>query len=156
MAKFRSYAWDPLLIVSQMLAMQAAFYFGLATIMYFLSILQIEEISLDRIFISRNKDSLDFVTLFAYITNCFVTAVGLWYIVQRSKQCLDFTVTIHFWHFVLTCLCVGFPRVASWWGLTFVSCVVTTVLGEYLCRRTELEEIPIISSRGVGGPSDNP
>eukprot|EP00116_Pleurobrachia_bachei_P003586 sb/3463848/ len=66
--------------------MQAAFYSGLATIMYFLAILQIEEISLDRIFISKNKDSLDFVTLFAYITNCFVTAVALWYHKDRGMS----------------------------------------------------------------------
>ena len=147
MASFRSYAWDPLLIVSQMIAMQSTFYFGLGTIMYFLAFLHVEEISLDRIFISKKGEMLDLVTLFAYITNCFISAVGLWYVVTRSKQCLDFTVTIHFWHFVITCIYAGFPTLASWWGLTLVSCIVTTFLGEYLCRYTELEEIPLVGAR---------
>ena len=156
MAQFRNYSWDPLLIISQMLAMQCTFYFGLGTVMYLLAFLHVEDISLDRIFISKKGDMLDLVTLFAYVTNCFITAVGLWYIVQRSKQCLDFTVTIHFWHFVLTCLYTGFPTLLSWWLLTLVSCIVSTFLGEYLCRYTELEEIPLVGVRTTNTISDNP
>ena len=156
MAGFRSYAWDPLLIISQMIAMQSIFYFGIGTIMYLLAFFHFEEISLDRIFISKRSEMLDTVTLFAYISNCIITAVGLWYVVQRSKQCLDFTVTIHFWHFIFTFCYVGFPTLASWWGLTLVSCILTTFVGEYLCRYTELEEIPIVGTRNCNNNNSVP
>lgn len=156
MAQFRSYSWDPLLIISQMIAMQCVFYFGLGTIMYFLAFLHVEEISLDRIFISTNDEVLDMATYFAYISNCFITAIGVWYIVQRSKQCLDFTVTVHFWHLVITCFYVGFPKRMSWWLLTAMSCTLSTFLGEYLCRYTELEEIPLVGTRTNSGNDENP
>ena len=146
-SKFRSYAWDPLLILAQMIAMQSVFYFGLGTVMYSLAFFQIEEISLDRIFIRKPGLKLDVITMCAHITNAIITSVGLWYIIQRSKLCLDFTATIHLFHLIITFLYAEFPSFTSWWVLTIISAVITTCLGEYLCRKTELEDIPIMGGR---------
>ncbi len=78
------------------------------------------------------------------LSSSFCRALGLWYIVRRTKQCLDFTATVHFFHFII-CWCVNgyFPNTVSWWLVTTIAIIIMTVLGEFLCMRTELKAIPL-------------
>ena len=51
------------------------------------------------------------------------------------------------------------PTAVSWWLAQIVCVALMTVLGEYLCMRTELKAIPVsigglASSLGVGPKSD--
>jgi hypothetical protein len=72
--------------------------------------------------------------------------LGLVSVVERSKKCLDFTVTTFAVHF-LVCFCTfGIPLSLSWWVVMLVTFVLMDVLGEWLCMRQELREIP----RGAG------
>uniref|UniRef100_A0A914VTD5 Protein SYS1 homolog n=1 Tax=Plectus sambesii TaxID=2011161 RepID=A0A914VTD5_9BILA len=90
------------------------------------------------------RDSGGAKLLAAYGCNALICAVGLWYFVQRAKQCLDFAFTVHFWHLLFVWLYNRiFPSYLSWWLLQIVCVAVTTVLGEYLCLRTELKAIPV-------------
>ena len=73
-----------------------------------------------------------------------VSGVGLWYVVQRTRQCWDFATTMYVLHTVL-CIAVngGLAGTASWWLTTVIAAIVTTVLAESLCMRTEMKLIPL-------------
>lgn len=67
-----------------------------------------------------------------------------------SLQSLDFAATVHILHFLL-CLCYGgFPLSWAWWVTTITSVIVMTLVGEWLCWRTELKAIPLSEGGGRG------
>ncbi|KAG0415674.1 hypothetical protein HPB47_007157 [Ixodes persulcatus] len=73
-----------------------------------------------------------------------VRSVGLWYFVQRTKQCLDFSCTVHVYHLLACWVYNGaFPHTLSWWLLNTACVTVTCVCGEFLCIRTEMKAIPL-------------
>ncbi|RLN72445.1 hypothetical protein BBJ28_00010736, partial [Nothophytophthora sp. Chile5] len=89
------------------------------------------------------------------LKNCFavmvagvVSAVCLALFVERAKKCLDFGVTLYFLDFLAQCFyAVGpreFPKMWDWWLVHLVAMGVTILLGEYMCSRRELEEIPMV------------
>lgn len=71
-------------------------------------------------------------------------------VVERAKKCLDFTATLYFLHFLFCLAFRGFPSSLEWWVLNFMGLVLMAVLGEWLCLRRELREIPLVSGLGVG------
>ena len=72
------------------------------------------------------------------------SSLGMWWVVRRTKQCLDFTVTMHFLHLVVVWIYNGMlPNTVSWWVVEAVGMVVTCVCAEFLCMRTELAAIPV-------------
>jgi hypothetical protein len=80
----------------------------------------------------------------AFVLNALTGAIGLWYVVKRTKQCLDFTATVHFFHLLACWVFNGwFPNTLSWWLVNVVCTIIMTVLGEFLCMRTELKAIPL-------------
>ncbi|PRD31860.1 UNVERIFIED_CONTAM: Sys1 [Trichonephila clavipes] len=123
---FRYFVWDPFLIVSQIITIQAIFYglLGLWVSKFF---------TIENVLVFKNF-------------NC--SSSVLWYFVQRTKLCLDFTVTAHLIHL---CLCwwysSAFPSTFSWWLLNIICVTVTCVCAEFLCMRTEMKAIPL--SMGV-------
>lgn len=148
--QFRSYVWDPVLISSQIALMQFIYYGCLGLWMALLDLLIHYSPSLDQLF---NYELLGFssvhgrVTMMAFILNSLTCALGLLYFIRRGKQCLDFTVTVHLFH-VLGCwiYTAHFPSTITWWLLMFVCIGLMAVTGEYLCLRTELNEIPLSSA----------
>lgn len=75
------------------------------------------------------------------------SALGLLYFIRRGKQCLDFTVTVHFFH-LLGCWIYNshFPSTLTWWLVHIVCTALMAAIGEYLCMRIELREIPLNSA----------
>lgn len=68
----------------------------------------------------------------------------IWRIVNRSKQCLDFTVTVYVYHIVICWIYVGsFPSSLSFWLVVVLCATAMTILSEYLCMRSALKEIPL-------------
>ena len=86
-----------------------------------------------------------------WLIKCYrCSALSLWYIVKRTKQCLDFTLTVHLIHFIICCIYNSrVPTSMSWWITNIVVIVIMTVLGEFLCMRTEMKEIPLGTSSKV-------
>jgi len=78
--------------------------------------------------------------------SAFAGSIALWYFVKRAKQCLDFTCSMHFFHLIGCCIYRSFPTTVSWWLIQLVCITLMVVLGEYLCMRTEMREIPLIGS----------
>ncbi|XP_067934861.1 protein SYS1 homolog [Watersipora subatra] len=153
---FRSSVWDPSLIISQILCVQASYYLSLGIWIVLLDLVvmteQIEtQLSLGQIY---NFDSFQLKNgigvLCAYMLNAITGGISLWYIVKRTKHCLDFTVTVHLIHFIVCCIYNSrMPSSVSWWITSIVVIVIMTVLGEFLCMRTEMKEIPLGTSGKV-------
>ena len=81
------------------------------------------------------------MVIFGYL---MVSAI-LPYVVERSRKCLDFVLTISFVHFGLTWISHGFPFSLPWWCLVIGGTTVSTLIGEYLCLREEQREIKMNS-----------
>ena len=65
-------------------------------------------------------------------------------IVEKSKKCLDFSFTLFVVHFFIVCFYDGFPGTWDWWIVHIISMVVMVLLGEYLCAKKEMEDIPLL------------
>jgi hypothetical protein len=78
--------------------------------------------------------------------NFSFSALAILYIVGRYKQCLDFSITIHLYHF-LACWVYNsqYPRVFSWYVTQFFCIVIMTILSEHLSKKNELRNIPLTS-----------
>lgn len=95
------------------------------------------------------KYSLIDKTIFVFHDSC--SALGLWLFIRRGKQCLDFVVTVHFFH-MIGCWIYNahLPSALSWWLVNVACMALMAVIGEYLCMRTELRAIPVNT-----GPKSN-
>lgn len=81
-----------------------------------------------------------FVILLASV----VGSVFLTIVVGKSKKCLDFSITLFLFHFISTFAYGGFPYHFDWWIVNIVGTILMVVLGEYLCSRREMEDIPLL------------
>jgi hypothetical protein len=145
MAVFRSYVWDPVLLIAQIITMQCVFYVCLGAWLFLID----STLGLDRSVhqLLDHKEVADFYngrsTMLASSLNCLTCAIGLRTVIGRSKQCFDFTTTIYFFHVILTWTYSGIPSHWGWWVLNGVCLALTTVLGEFLCMRAEMSAIPV-------------
>jgi protein SYS1 len=65
-------------------------------------------------------------------------------IVEKSKKCLDFSVTLFLLHLLLCTVYDGLPAVLDWWIVHVLATIIMVVLGEYVCSRRELDDIPLL------------
>ncbi|BES87515.1 Integral membrane protein S linking to the trans Golgi network [Nesidiocoris tenuis] len=153
--QFRNTAWDPILIVSQIVAVQSVFYLTLGVWLLALDFVVGTSRSLDHVFKYQeihSRDSIGKLVIVAFLLNALTGAVSLWCLVQRTKLCLDFACTVHFLHLILCWIYNGyFPVSLFWWVLNIVSAGIMCICGELLCMRTELKAIPLSSPPKVVG-----
>ncbi|CAI4221211.1 unnamed protein product [Auanema sp. JU1783] len=145
MSSFRSFIWDPTLLISQMFAVQTSFYTVECVCMLAYSTITSYDPSVSHIFSLQPSRIMALIQLIGSVSCAFALSI----IVQRAKQCLDFTCTLHFFHLVFCIIFNGsIPTFIFWWLLQIGSAVICTVLGEYLCMVSESKEIKL-----GGGPS---
>ncbi|KAG8188885.1 hypothetical protein JTE90_014945 [Oedothorax gibbosus] len=147
---FRYTVWDPLLIISQIVTIQAIFYVSLGVWIFLTDIISGHGQSLDQIFLHKIisvKDLQGRCLAGSFILNSLCCSLSLWYFVQRTKLCLDYSVTTHVLH-LLGCWAYSghFPSSLTWWLLNVVCVTITCVCGEFLCMRTEMRAIPLSMS----------
>jgi protein SYS1 len=75
-----------------------------------------------------------------YHNRSFLLAV----IVEKSKKCLDFSVTLFLLHLLLCTVYNGLPTALEWWIVHVLATIAMVVLGEYICSRRELDDIPLL------------
>mmetsp|Transcript_10743 Transcript_10743/g.29642 ORF Transcript_10743/g.29642 Transcript_10743/m.29642 type:complete len:204 (-) Transcript_10743:1478-2089(-) len=140
-------AFNPKLIFSQIVAMQClhyvvlGFFFGVNNLLYGNSI------TIDRIFTDRylNLWSIGgWADNFAVVLSCLCGSVLLAIIVEKSKKCLDFCVTLFLIHLLVCTLYNGIPATWDWWIIHIFSTIAMILLGEYVCSQRELDEIPLL------------
>jgi len=66
-------------------------------------------------------------------------------VVEKSRKCLDFGSTTYLLHLFVCSATREVPSSWDWWVVHVVGLVVMVVLGEYLCSRVEMRDIPLVS-----------
>jgi len=137
--------FDPVLICLQIAALQCFYYLAMGTLWGIMHVMFSSPVSLDHFFTAKY---VNFVTLSGWVEATSVllcSVVGAYllsFVVERAKKCVDFTFTLFFLHVCVSTFYYQFPLVWEWWLVQVVSSVVMATLGEYLCARSELQDIP--------------
>ncbi|XP_027344415.1 protein SYS1 homolog isoform X1 [Abrus precatorius] len=142
--------WDPWLIVAQIVCLQCLYYITLGFLLFILVGTRDSRMSLVYFF--------DFVTITtstitgwcviaSFLLTSFAGAVYMLYLIQRAKKCLDFSATLYIVHLFICIVYGGWPSSLTWWVVNVTGIAVMALLGEYLCIRRELREIPITRYR---------
>ena len=66
-------------------------------------------------------------------------------IIEKSKKVLDFGVTLFLIHLMACVIYNGLPRTWDWWIIHILGTIVMILLGEYLCSKKELDDIPLLT-----------
>ncbi|ONK59410.1 uncharacterized protein A4U43_C08F6140 [Asparagus officinalis] len=91
------------------------------------------------------------VTGWCAIVSFFLSSAAgagyMFYLVERAKKCLDFSATLYLVHLFLCIIYGGWPSSITWWIVNFTCLALMALLGERLCIKRELREIPITRLR---------
>eukprot|EP01112_Ceratiomyxa_fruticulosa_P007894 TRINITY_DN2057_c0_g1_i1.p1 TRINITY_DN2057_c0_g1~~TRINITY_DN2057_c0_g1_i1.p1 ORF type:complete len:208 (+),score=24.12 TRINITY_DN2057_c0_g1_i1:160-783(+) len=153
---FYSSIWDPRLIVGQIITIQCVFYLSLGGFLLAFDSLLGHSLTFTQIFSYKATsvhNTYGRITIFGTLFCSISGAFGLLYIVERSKKCLDHTATCWLVHIIGCWIYDGFPRGWTWWIVNATCLVFMAVMGEYLCMRREMLEIPL--TRPLGSRSTN-
>ncbi|CAG8602084.1 186_t:CDS:2, partial [Diversispora eburnea] len=87
---------------------------------------------------------------FAWISNSVVGIYLLVRLIQRARLVLDFSLTLHFFHLLITSYYSGHvPTTFIWWALNVTTCCIMIFGGELYCMKKEMEPI-LLNEDGVG------
>ena len=144
---YQTNVFDPWLIVSQIICVQGLYYASLSFLLFLCSLFSSVPLSIDQVFdplvLVTLKSPAGRVALFAFLANAAVLgAFHLYVVVERAKKCLDHAATVHLLHFFLCALLRGVPSRAMWYVVVTLATVSMSVLGERLCMKKELRNIP--------------
>ncbi|KAG6382219.1 hypothetical protein SASPL_158149 [Salvia splendens] len=134
-------AWDPWLIVAQIVCLQCLYYLTLGLCLSVLVAPRVSKMSLVYFF--------DFATVtdWGVIASSFLTSIAgagvLVYLVERTRKCLDFSSTLYIIHLFICLLYGGWPSTITWWVVNITGLAVMVLLGEHLCKKRELRDIPV-------------
>lgn len=82
--------------------------------------------------------------ILAHLGNSIIGAYLLKTFVERSKSCLDFSITYYVIHFILVWFySKSIPDTFTWYIINIISACIMCVMAEVLCRREEMLSIPI-------------
>ncbi|GJD12729.1 Protein SYS1 [Galdieria sulphuraria] len=94
----------------------------------------------------KTSTAQGFLVPCAFLLNSVWMAAWLLIIVKRAKKCLDFVITMYLLHFVFCTGFYSFPYSWSWWLFMLIQVSISTLLGERLCMKRELQDIMLIPS----------
>ncbi|KAM3699837.1 hypothetical protein ACJW31_05G056000 [Castanea mollissima] len=142
--------WDPWLIVAQILCLQCLYYLSLGVFLTFLVGTRVSRMSLVYFF-DYAAVTTSTVTGWCVITSFLLSSLAgagiMLYLIERAKKCLDFSATVYIIHLFICIIYGGWPSSITWWVLNGTGVAVMALLGEYLCIKRELREIPITRLR---------
>ncbi|CAH2080428.1 unnamed protein product [Thlaspi arvense] len=156
-------AWDPWLILAQIVCLQCLYYLTLGVFMTLLVGTRVSRLSLVYFFdyatvaasivtgwcviaafLLSSLAEYTFAYLLIFTFFFFSTrAVYLLYLIERAKKCLDFAATVYIIHLFICIAYGGWPSSMTWWVVNGIGLAIMSLLGEYLCVKRELREIPI-------------
>ncbi|KAL7514889.1 hypothetical protein ACHAXN_012163 [Cyclotella atomus] len=139
--------FNPRLILSQIASLQSFHYLILGLVFQINHVLFATSITIDRIFTAKYLDvwtAAGWIDNAAVLLSSIIGSVMLAIIVEKSKKCLDFSVTLFIIHIILCSIYGGFPSTWDWWIIHIMGMIVMVVLGEYLCSKKELSDIPLL------------
>ena len=141
---FYANVFDPKLVIAQIIAMQCLSYLSLSALIWLFHELFATPFTLDQIFDYRSvgwDTPSSAAASAAILLNSLLIGVQMSFIVERAKKCLDFAFTLYFIHFLASWKIAGFPLDWRWWGVHIVAMILSSICGEFLCMKKELQEI---------------
>lgn len=147
---WRSWVWDPWLLLAELVGLQGLFYASLSILLTSLDWLWGRRRSLEQIFryssLFLRGGSGTGLAHVAFLLNAAAMGVGIWLVVGRAKLCLDFAASAHLIHLLLAIVYNGaIPLSPSWWLLQVICVALATLLAEFLCIQSDSRAIPINS-----------
>lgn len=141
-------AYNPKLILSQMLAIQCFHYVFFGLVIQVNNVIFATSMTLDRIFTTKYLNfwsAEGWIDNYAVLLTFIFQAVLLAVIVEKSRKCLDFSCTLFFIHFCVCSIYGGFPATWDWWIIHLSGTIIMILMGEFLCSRKELMDIPLLT-----------
>ncbi|KAF2864640.1 integral membrane protein S linking to the trans Golgi network-domain-containing protein [Massariosphaeria phaeospora] len=136
---------SPTRILSQIVVLQLAYYACAAVLILFTALVAGKELSIDLLFSWRSlrgDTTVGWTLGLVWVLNSLTCVVFILLLIARSKLVLDFALTIHFIHLVVTSLYShAVPTNLFWWALQVCSATVMTSLGVWACQWRELRPI---------------
>ena len=128
--------------------MQCSYYLTLGGALSVGRLLFRTSLSLDHFWTEKHmnpESASGWVGIASVIAASFIGAVMLAVVVEKSRKCLDFGATVFLFHLLFCTLLREAPSTWAWWVVHIVGLLVMVVLGEYLCSRVEMRDIPLVS-----------
>ncbi|KAL8760722.1 MAG: hypothetical protein Q9184_003102 [Pyrenodesmia sp. 2 TL-2023] len=144
---------SPLRIATQILTLQLLHYLIATLLILFTALAAGKRFSADLVLdwrSLRGDTTVGWTLGLCWVLDAGAGVISLLLLIARSKLVLDFALTVHFLHLVITSLYSGaVPTNLLWWGLQGVSAAVMVCGGVWACRWRELR--PIEFGGGGGG-----
>mmetsp|Transcript_9725 Transcript_9725/g.13748 ORF Transcript_9725/g.13748 Transcript_9725/m.13748 type:complete len:184 (-) Transcript_9725:137-688(-) len=142
-----SNSFHPKLITAQIISLQSIHYLVLSILFQMNYFLFGKNITIDRIFTVDHLniwEGRSWPDVGAILLSSIIGSFLLMFIVEKAKKVLDFAVTLTFIHLMACTIYGGIPSNFDWWIVHILGMIITILLGEYLCSRRELREIPML------------
>ncbi|XP_042429307.1 protein SYS1 homolog [Zingiber officinale] len=142
--------WDPWLILAQIVSLQCLYYLTLGFFMVLLVGTRVSWMSLMYFFdfsMLVASTVTGWCAIVSFILSSLAGAVFLLYLIERAKKCLDFSATLYIIHLFISIIYGGWPSSITWWVVNIIGLALMSLLGEWLCIRREMQEIPITRLR---------
>uniref|UniRef100_A0A1D1YDQ4 Protein SYS1 n=1 Tax=Anthurium amnicola TaxID=1678845 RepID=A0A1D1YDQ4_9ARAE len=85
--------------------------------------------------------------IISFLLSALAGAGFLLHLIERAKKCLDFSATLYIIHLFICITYGGWPSSVTWWIVNGTGLALMALLGEWLCIRWELRDIPITRLR---------
>ena len=138
-------SFSPKMVLYQMAIVQAAFYLSFTLLSVFAQILMGFPFSLGQLF---DPNQYDLVLSLCFLLDMGLMGVVIFRVIERTRKCLDFVLTMIFFHFIFTLFSNGFPTRFLWWLLQLVGAAGCTLLAEGLCMREARKDIQLGEEMG--------
>lgn len=136
---------SPTRILTQIVLLQLAYYACAAVLIVFTAIVAGKEVSIDLLLnwhSLRGDTTVGWTLGLVWVLNSLICAIFILLLIARSKLVLDFALTVHFIHLVVTSLYShSIPANLLWWMLQICSATVMTSVGVWACQWRELKPI---------------
>jgi len=140
--------WDPILILGQIITVQLLSYASLTILITIMAEISGYSPSVTMIFDHRiMRLGTAKLIILAHLLNSFMNAYLLKTFVERSKLCLDFSLTYYSIHFICAWYYTrSMPDTFIWYFINVCGIFLMCVTSEFLCRKEEMKSIPISAS----------
>lgn len=136
---------SPTRILAQIVALQLAYYACAAILIIFTALVAGKEINADLLLSWRSlrgDTTVGWTLGLVWVLNSLACAVFILLLIARSKLVLDFALTVHLIHLIVTSLYShAVPSNLFWWALQICSATLMTSLGVWACQWRELKPI---------------
>lgn len=136
---------SPTRILSQIALLQLAYYGCAAILIVFTALVAGKEVNVDLLFswrTLRGDTTVGWTLGLVWILNSLTCAIFILLLIARSKLVLDFALTVHFIHLIVTSFYShAIPSNLFWWSLQMCSATIMTSLGVWACQWRELRPI---------------